>query len=86
MGDPVILPDRLRGMRVELASAYLGISPSLLQAEVREGRFPAPVRISRGQRSTERATPSSMRSCRTRIRVCGRAIGRPRIRSDWHAA
>jgi predicted DNA-binding transcriptional regulator AlpA len=49
MTDPVVLPDWPRGMRIELAASYLGISPSLLRAELVAGRFPAPVRISPGR-------------------------------------
>ena len=43
------LPGWPRGMREDMAAAYVGLSVSALRAERKAGRFPAPVRLTRGR-------------------------------------
>ena len=49
MPNPAALPTWPRGMRIDVAATYVGISPSLLVAEVRAARFPAAVRLTAGR-------------------------------------
>ena len=43
------LPGWPRGLREDLAAAYVGISSALLRVELRAGRFPAAVQITAGR-------------------------------------
>jgi predicted DNA-binding transcriptional regulator AlpA len=46
-GQEIILPQALppRGLSREQAAAYIGISPSLFDMLIRDGRMPGPIRI-----------------------------------------
>ena len=44
------LPDWPRGMNMELAAAYLSLSPSLLRSEVEAGEAPQPVWLTAGRK------------------------------------
>ena len=48
MIDPAKLPDRPYGMRAELASAFVGLSPSAFLKLVRNGTAPQPRRFAPG--------------------------------------
>lgn len=43
------LPGWPRGLREDLAAAYVGLSPSTIRAERAAGRFPAPVPLTAGR-------------------------------------
>jgi predicted DNA-binding transcriptional regulator AlpA len=43
------LPGWPRGLSVEMAAAYVGLSPTTIQAERRAGRFPPPIHLTVGR-------------------------------------
>jgi predicted DNA-binding transcriptional regulator AlpA len=49
MPEPLTLPGWPRGLREDLAAAYVGLSVSTIRSERIAGRFPAPIAITVGR-------------------------------------